>query len=289
MALSSPPATGIAAGIGFRAPHYAAILATRPAVGFFEVHAENYMGGGAPLAQLHALRADWPISIHGVGLSLGSAEGICDRHLERLAALCERIEPELVSEHLSWCTTGGVYLNDLLPLPMTEEALAIMTANVERAQARLRRRLLIENPSSYLRFARSSIPESEFLTELVRRTGCGLLCDVNNIFVSTANLGGDPFAWLAGLPADAVAEIHLAGHCVNDADGRPILIDDHGAPVAPAVWALFEDAVRRFPAALPLVEWDSNLPDLGVLVGEAVTAERRRAAVLRRSCDDLAA
>ena len=265
------------AGIGFRSPHYAEIVATRPPVGFLEVHAENYMAGGGPmLRQLESLRSDWPVSIHGVGMSLGSAEGLDARHLERLAALVEPIEPMLVSEHLSWSVAGGVYLNDLLPLPYTRESLAVVAANVERLQDKLRRRELIENPSAYLRFAASELSEAEFLVELARQTGCGLLFDVNNVHVTCVNLGGDPGAWIDALPAEAVAEIHLAGHTVTDADGVSILIDDHGSEVSPPVWALYERAVRRFPAAATLIEWDSNLPALPVLLAEAQQADSRR-------------
>jgi uncharacterized protein (UPF0276 family) len=263
-------------GIGFRAPHFAEIVATRPAVGWFEVHAENYMGGGPALRQLETLRFDWPIGLHGVGLSLGSAGGLDGEHLGRLAALVERIEPKLISEHLAWSVTDGMYLNDLLPLPYTEESLAIIAANVSTLQDRLGRRVLIENPSAYLRFVHSTIPEAEFLRELVHRTGCGLLFDVNNVYVTCRNLGGDPRTWIEALPVEAVQELHLAGHCVNDADGASILIDDHGGPVAPAVWDLYERATRRFPHAVALIEWDSNLPSLPILLAEAAEADRRR-------------
>jgi uncharacterized protein len=262
------------AGIGLRAPHVEEILATRPAVGWLEVHAENYMGGGPTLRALERLRVDYPISIHGVGLSLGSAGDLDTRHLERLARLVERVEPALVSEHLSWSVTGGAYLNHLLPLPYTAETLAIVSEHVERAQARLGRRLLIENPSGYLRFRGDEIAEADFLAALARRTGCGLLCDVNNIHVTCANLGGDPDAYLAALPPDAIGEIHLAGHAVNDADGRAILIDDHGARVAEPVWQLYARALARFGARPSLVEWDTDLPPLATLLDEASRAER---------------
>lgn len=277
-------------GIGFRSPHFAGIVATRPKVGFLEVHAENYMtGGGLPMRHLEVLRSDWPLSVHGVGLSLGSAAGLDARHLDRLARLVEAVEPMLVSEHLSWSVMGGVYLNDLLPLPYTEESLAIVAANLGRVQDRLRRRILIENPSAYLRFTHSTLGEADFLAELVRRTGCGLLFDVNNVHVTCTNMGGDPGTWIDSLPADAVLEIHLAGHAINEADGARILIDDHGSPVAPAVWALYERAVRRFAHAQTLVEWDNNLPDLPVLLAEADEADRRRRAALAEVCDAEAA
>ena len=259
-------------GIGLRSPHVAEILAGRPAAGWLEVHAENYMGGGPAGRALERLRRDYPISVHGVGLSLGTAGGLDRAHLERLAALVERLEPALVSEHLSWSVTGGAFLNHLLPLPYTEEALAVVGRHVARVQDRLGRRLLVENPSSYLRFAHSPIPEPAFLNALARRTGCGLLCDVNNVYVSGCNLGDDPAAYLDALDPGAVAEIHLAGHAVNDADGRRILIDDHGSRVAPAVWDLYGRALARFGAVPTLVEWDTDVPPLAVLLDEAATA-----------------
>jgi hypothetical protein len=265
----------LAAGIGLRCKHLEEIIAARPAVGFLEIHAENYMGGGPLPARLDVVRHRWPISVHGVGLSLGSAEGIDREHLERLARLVARIEPDWVSEHLAWSVVDGLYLNDLLPLPYSEESLAVVAANIALVQDRLRRRLLVENPSTYLRFAQSTLSEVEFLTELVRRTGCGLLFDVNNVYVTCRNLGGDPLAWIEGLPVAAVGELHLAGHAINDADGVPILIDDHGSRVSAVVWDLYERAVARFPTAGTLIEWDSNLPPLAVLVGEAQEADRR--------------
>ena len=264
-------------GIGFRAPHFAEIVATRPAVGFLEVHAENYMGGGSAPRQLETLRCEWPISLHGVGLSLGGAAGLDDEHLDRFAALVERIEPKLISEHLAWSVTADrLYLNDLLPLPYTDGSLAIVVANIVRLQDRLGRQVLIENPSAYLRFVQSTIPESEFLGELVRRTGCGLLFDVNNVYVTCQNLGGNPRTWIEDLPVEAVKQLHLAGHSINDADGVSILIDDHGSRVDPAVWDLYESVIRRFPHAATLIEWDSNLPSLPILVAEAAEADRRR-------------
>jgi uncharacterized protein len=260
-------------GIGLRSPHVAEILSGRPPIGWLEVHAENYMGGGAAVRTLERIRRDYPLSIHGVGLSLGSAAGLDAAHLERLAALVERLEPELVSEHLSWSVTGGVYLNHLLPLPYTAESLAVVARHVERAQDRLGRPMLVENPSSYLRFHDSPIPEVEFLNALTRRTGCGLLCDVNNVYVSCENLGGDADAYLDAIEPGAVAEIHLAGHAVNDADGHAILIDDHGSRVTDAVWRLYGRALTRFGAVPTLVEWDTDVPELAVLIEEAAKAE----------------
>ena len=261
-------------GIGLRAPHVAEIIATPPPVGWLEVHVENYLGDGPAPRVLDVIRRAHPLSLHGVGLSLGSAEGLDRRHLERLAGLVRRIEPALVSEHLSWSITGGAYLNHLLPLPYTEESLDLVCRHVSLSQEALGRRLLIENPSSYLRFWHSPIPEPEFLGELARRTGCGLLCDVNNVFVTCHNLGQDPAAYLAALPSDAIGEIHLAGHSSNDVDGRIVLIDDHGSRVAPAVWALYEQAVRRIGPRPTLIEWDTDIPELPVLLEEAARAGR---------------
>jgi uncharacterized protein (UPF0276 family) len=257
------------AGIGLRAPHVGELLATRPAVPWLEVHPENYMGGGAALASLESVRREYPVALHGVGLSLGTAGDIDQHHLARLKALMDRIEPCLVSEHLSWSSTGSAYLNHLLPLPYTEESLSVVAEHIHEVQGVLGRRILIENPSSYLRFRHSTIQEPEFLAELVRRTGCGLLCDVNNIYVTARNLGLDAVAYLEALPADAIGEIHLAGHAENDADGRPILIDDHGSPVAAPVWTLYERALNRFGPVSTLIEWDTDIPELAVLLGEA--------------------
>jgi uncharacterized protein (UPF0276 family) len=260
-------------GIGLRGPHVAIVLAERPTVSFFEVHAENYMDRGPMQDALLAVRRDTPVSLHAVGLSLGSAEGLNREHLARLKQLLDVVEPVLVSDHLSWSARGGAYLNDLLPLPYTEEALEVMTRAVSAAQDALKRRLLIENPSSYLRFRSSTMHEADFLNELVRRTGCALL-DINNIVVSAHNLSIDPDTWLDRLPAEAVAEIHLAGHHRADAAGETMLIDDHGDRVAPAVWYLYARALQRFGRVPTLIEWDSNLPAFGVLIDEARKADR---------------
>jgi hypothetical protein len=204
------------------------------------------------------------------------------RHLGRIKALVDRFEPALVSEHLAWSQAAGVYLNHLLPLPYTEESLAAVCRNLDEVQTVLGRRVLVENPSAYLRFATSAIPEAQFLAELVRRTGCGLLCDVNNVYVTARNLGLDPVAYLDALPADAVGEVHVAGHSANETDGRTVFIDDHGSPVAPTVWALYEHAIRRFGAVPTLVEWDTEIPALEVLLAEARHADTR----LRGAIDD---
>jgi uncharacterized protein (UPF0276 family) len=260
-------------GIGLRTPHLAEIIATPPPIGWLEVHTENFLGGGPAPRALARVRGAHAVSLHGVGLSLGSADGLDHAHLARVAELTRRIEPALVSEHLSWSIAGGAYLNHLLPLPYTEESLGLVARNVSRAQEALGRPLLIENPASYLRFRHSSIPEPEFLAELARRTGCGLLCDVNNVFVSCRNFDQDPAAYLDALPAAAIGELHLAGHARNKAEGRIILIDDHGSPVADEVWALFARALDRFGPRPTLIEWDTDVPALAVLLGEARRAE----------------
>lgn len=262
-----------AAGIGLRAPHVHEVIDTRPPIGWLEVHAENYLGGGPALRSLDQLRPSYPISLHGVGLSLGSADAPDACHLRRLAALIGRIEPVLVSEHLSWSITGGVYLNHLLPLPYTDESLGLLCRHVDQTQIALGRQILIENPSSYLRFRDSPIPEPEFLAELARRTGCGLLCDVNNIYVSAHNLGFDAMAYVDALPRASVGEIHVAGHARNDADGLTILIDDHGSRVSLDVWQLYAHALSRFGPVATLVEWDTDIPTLDTLLAEAGAAD----------------
>ena len=272
-AMTRPAAPPARAGVGLRARHVAELSASRPVVPWLEVHPENYMGGGAALASLEAIRRDHPVSLHGVGLSLGTAGPIDRRHLARLAALVHRIEPCLVSEHLSWSAIDGAYLNHLLPLPYTEEALAAMAEHVHEVQEALGRPILVENPSSYLRFRHSTLEEPAFLSELVGRTGCGILCDVNNVYVSAGNLGFDAASYLDALPARAIGEIHLAGHAENDVDGHTMLIDDHGSPVGLAVWDLFRRAIRRFGRVPTLIEWDTDVPALGVLLSEARIAE----------------
>jgi uncharacterized protein (UPF0276 family) len=262
------------AGIGLRAEHYAAVLETRPPVGWLEVHSENYFGaGGKPLHYLECIRAHYPLSLHGVGLSIGSTDPLDRRHLGKLKALIRRFEPALVSEHLSWGSVDGRYLNDLLPLPYTKEALYHLVARVARVQDILGRQILIENPSSYLQYVGSTIPEGEFLAELAERTGCGVLLDVNNIYVSARNHGFDAGAYLRAIPRHVVQEIHLAGFTVNRFEDGEILIDTHNRPVYPAVWALYRQAVHRFGRIPTLIEWDTDLPELAVLVDEARRAD----------------
>lgn len=260
------------AGIGLRFPHHEAFLAERPAVGFVEVHSENYLAGPS-LATLEEVGTNWPISLHSVGLSLGAAQGLDARHLARLVALTERIDPILVSEHLAWGAVDHAFLADLLPLPLTDESLAVLTRNIDAAQTALKRRLLIENPSTYLQFRHSTIPEPEFLAALVAHTGCGLICDVNNVFVSASNHGWDAVAYLRALPAAAVAEYHLAGHSEASGGAKGLLLDTHDHPIDPAVWKLFELALGIIGPRPTLIEWDAAIPPLSVLCVEAATAE----------------
>ncbi len=262
------------AGIGLRAEHYDAVLEDRPPVGWLEVHSENYFGaGGKPLDYLERIRARYPLSLHGVGLSIGSTDPLDRQHLAKLKELIRRFEPALVSEHLSWSSVGGRYFNDLLPLPYTEEALDHMIARVAQVQDVLGRQILIENPSSYLQYVESAIPEWEFLVELAERTGCGVLLDVNNIYVSACNHGFDATTYLQTVPRHIVREIHLAGFTVNRVDDGEILIDTHNQPVWPPVWALYRQAVQRFGRIPTLIEWDTDLPELTVLVDEAYRAD----------------
>ena len=264
-------------GIGLRFPHHKAVMAQRPRVAWFEVHTENYMGGGAAIRDLEAIRCDYPVALHGVGLSLGSAGGLDAAHLDRVIGVAQRIEPGLVSEHLSWSISDGHYLGDLLPLPLTEEALDVVCNSVDRFQQALRRQVLIENPSNYLQYRHSTVPEAEFLSTVAQRTGCGILCDVNNIFVNAANHGWDAQAYLDTLRPGDVKELHVAGHAVNSlSGGAVILIDDHGSQVDTAVWELFGKAVQRFGTLPALIEWDTNIPPLQALIEQA----NRAAAIL---------
>jgi len=261
------------AGIGLRFQHHQAVIEAPPSVAWMEVHTENYLGGGTPLSFLHRIRRDYPISCHGVGLSLGSAEDLDPVHLQRIADAIDRIEPVLVSEHLSWSRVGGVYLADLLPLPLTEESLEIVCRHVDEAQAKLKRKILIENPSSYLRYVHSTIPEWEYLASVAERTGCGILCDVNNMLVSAHNLDWDAGKYLASLKPSTIGEIHLAGHSLKPlGNGRHLRLDDHGSPVCPEVWDLYGKALLQFGPVPTLIEWDNNVPALEVLVGEAEKA-----------------
>src|SRR5271167_1119728 len=272
----SPEALGApSVGVGFKPEHFEAIVDTRPQLGFFEVHAENYMGaGGPPHRRLDAIGERYPLSLHGVGLSIGSPGPLDQAHLQRLAAVAKRFEPTLVSEHLAWSTHEGAFFNDLLPLPYTAETLARVAEHIDEVQNALGRRMLLENPSTYVVFAESTWAETDFLREIARRTGCGLLLDVNNVFVSAVNHGFDPDRYLADFPLSAVGEIHLAG-CAEDSDdaGLPLLIDAHNSPVRDAVWSLYATAIRRLGPTPTLIEWDNDVPTWPTLLSEARRAE----------------
>jgi uncharacterized protein (UPF0276 family) len=262
-------------GVGFKPAHFRDILAAPQPLGFFEVHAENYMGaGGPPHAQLGALRERYALSVHGVGLSIGSMEPLNRDHLMQLKMLCERYAPESFSEHLAWSSHNNVYLNDLLPLPYTQQTLARVAEHIDEVQTALGRQMLLENPSTYIRFSESSIPEVDFLTELSKRTGCGLLLDVNNVFVSAKNHGTQPLSYLDSFPLDRVKEVHLGGHDEETDDvGAPLLIDAHGSPIADEVWTLYAHVIARAGALPTLIEWDNDVPDWPTLLAEAVAAQ----------------
>jgi uncharacterized protein len=276
-------------GVGFKPEHFEAIVDTRPELGFFEVHAENYMGaGGAPHRRLDAIREIYPLSLHGVGLSIGSPGRLDRAHLQRLAAVATRFEPTLVSEHLAWSTHEGAFLNDLLPLPYTDETLARVSEHIDEVQNALGRTMLLENPSTYVVFTESTWAETDFLREIARRTGCGLLLDVNNVFVSAVNHGFDPDRYLADFPLKAVGEIHLAGSADDtDEAGLPLMIDAHNSPVRDAVWSLFSATIRRAGPIPTLIEWDNDVPAWSTLFEEARRAERTivEAATIRERAD----
>lgn len=261
-------------GIGLKAQHYQQLLDQSQAVGWLEIHSENYLAEGGPsLRWLDALREHYPVSMHGVGLSLGSAGALDGEHLKRLAGLENRIEPAFVSEHLSWSIAQGDYLNDLIALPYTEESLKLFSTHVEQMQDALNRRVLIENPSAYMRYAHATIDEVDFLLEVTRRTGCGILLDVNNVYVSAHNLGFDAVAYLDAIPDGLVGEIHLGGHHDADIDGQILKIDDHGSNVREEVWALYRRTIDRLGPIPTLIEWDSDVPELSVLLSEARRAD----------------
>ena len=263
------------AGVGLKPEHCQAILDTDPDIGWFEIHAENYMGeGGPPHHYLTAIRERYPVSLHGVGLSIGGSAPLDREHLGRLKALIARYEPALFSEHLAWSSHDSVYLNDLLPLPYTGETLARVCCHIDEVQETLRRRMLLENPSTYVAFADAAMSEVEFLREIVRRTGCGLLLDVNNVFVQSVNHGFEAQAFIDTFPVEHVGEIHLGGHATDgDDDGSALLIDDHGREVADAVWALYARALSRAGPKPTLIEWDNDVPAWAVLFAEAKRAE----------------
>ena len=262
-------------GVGYKPQHYSAILDDPAPVGWFEVHAENYMGnGGRPLAQLRALSERFPISVHGVGLSIGSPDRLDSDHLARLKHLVGWLNPASFSEHLAWSTHESAFFNDLLPLPYTPATLERVVAHVAETQETLGVRMLLENPSTYLLFAESSIDEIDFLTAISKRTGCGLLLDVNNVMVSAVNHGLDPFAYIDRFPLERVGEIHLAGYdeTVDDA-GERLLIDAHNAPVLPDVFALYQHTLRKSGPLPTLVEWDNDVPPFAALMDEVARVE----------------
>ena len=264
------------AGVSFKPEHFAAIMAAEPDVGFFEIHAENYMGaGGPPHRMLSAVRKRWPLSLHGVGLSIGGEGRLDKTHLARLRALIDRYAPARFSEHLAWSTHEGVFFNDLLPLPYTEATLARVADHVDEAQEALGVALLLENPSAYVDLEGATMGEIEFLRDVARRTGCGLLLDINNIVVSAANRVFDAEAWLDAFPLQLVGEVHLAGHAVETGpDGERLLIDAHDREVSDAVWSLYARALKRSGPLPTLIEWDADIPALDVLLAEAAEAER---------------
>lgn len=275
-----------AAGVGFKPEHFDAIRADRGRVGFFEVHAENYMGaGGLPHVQLAAIRADHALSLHGVGLSIGGPKPPDTAHLARLRRLVDRYQPESFSEHLAWSSHDEGYLNDLLPLPYTAETLALVCDHVDAVQEALGCRMLLENPATYVTFDQSEMAEVAFLAAVAARTGCGLLLDVNNVFVSATNHRTDPRAYLAAFPLQHVGEIHLAGHSAERLPSGPLLIDDHGSPVADPVWSLFTEVIARTGPLPSLVEWDNDVPAWPVLAAEAGRAQAILTEVgLARAC-----
>lgn len=271
------PACGLPArgGVGLKSRHFQEVLDTRPDIGFLEVHAENFMVDGGPFHHyLGRIREHYPLSLHGVGLSIGAEGALDEAHLDRLASLITRYEPASFSEHLAWSTHGGVFLNDLLPVPYDEATLARVCEHVDRVQCRLRRRMLLENPSTYVEFSASTMSESDFLREVVGRTGCGLLLDVNNAHVSCVNHGRDAMAFLDDLPLESVGQVHLAGFAVDhDAAGAPLLIDHHGSPVDEAVWDLYAHVIARIGAKPTLIEWDNDVPPLATLLAQAHRAQ----------------
>jgi len=277
------------AGIGLRAPHYREVLQHLPRLGWVEVHSENFFGGGSPLRTLTKVREHYPVSLHGVGLGLASKTPLDSEHLSALHRLCDAIQPAAVSEHLCWnsapdiTNNGRVVINDLLPFPYTQAALSHVEARVAQVQEKLGRRLLVENLSSYLSFSHSEMSEGEFLAELSRRTGCGILFDINNLYVNARNLGVDAGAFIRTMPADAVAEYHLAGYSERAGfnDGESCLVDTHNNPVYPEVWELYEAALRHIGPRPTLIEWDADIPALPVLLAEAAQAQLR----MERCCE----
>lgn len=273
----------VRAGVGLRLPHLAEIVATRPAAGWFEVHPENFLANPHAGELLSELARSYPISVHSVGVSIGSVGGIDRVHVKRVRKLVDAVAPILVSGHLAWSTHEGEYLNDLLPLPYNDESLRLVVAQVDEVQQGLGRQYLVENPSSYLGIATSTMTEVEFLAELVRRTGCKLLCDVSNVYLSGHNLGYDPQGYLDAMPAEAIGELHLGGFLSEEDEANPgqqVLVDTHAQRIAEPAWDLYAYALRRFGSKPTLIEWDSDLPTVATLLAEAARADALAAASL---------
>lgn len=286
MATTNPLSAGRlpqSAGIGLRLPHVAEVVATTPAVGWVEVHPENFMANPHATELLCELRGRYPISVHTVGVSIGSADGIDMDHLRRLRQFVDLVDPVMVSGHLAWSTHHGTYLNDLLPLPYTNETLELVGRQLDIVQDALARRYLVENPSTYVAFNTSTMTELQFLNELVEQSRCKLLCDISNVYLSARNMGYDAAAFIDALPTDAVEELHLGGFTAEEDEATPgatLLVDTHAASVADGAWDLYAHAVRRFGARPTIIEWDSEIPSLGTLIAEAEKADRIRTAVL---------
>ncbi len=261
-------------GIGLRTPHYKTILEEKPTIGWIEAHPENYFGGGAHRHYLSKARELYPLSLHAVGLSLGSDQPVCEEHMRQVKELIEIYEPFQVSDHASWSASGNAHLNDLLPLPYTEESLKRLCENIDRVQSYFGRTILVENPSSYVAFAVNDMSEYEFMNEAAKRTECGILLDVNNIYVQSQNHDFDPYHYIDNINSAAVGEIHLAGHIKRDFDGGSILVDSHNQYVKHAVWELYEHTITKTGAVPTLIEWDTDLPPLSELVREAGKAQK---------------
>ncbi|WP_082733796.1 DUF692 domain-containing protein [Polycladidibacter hongkongensis] len=263
-------------GVGLKTQHYAEIIKSKPPLEFFEVHAENYMGaGGAPHAYLERIAQDYPISVHGVGLSIGGEKPLNELHLQRLKGVVERYQPVLFSEHLAWSSHEPIYYNDLLPLPYTEATLARVVEHIDEVQNVVGRQMLLENPSTYVLFSESTMSETVFLREVAKRSGCGLLLDVNNIFVSCSNSGTDAHSYVDAFPLEFVGEVHLGGHTPDEDEyGNPLLIDSHDREVIDPVWHLYGYAIARMGLRPTLIEWDNDVPEFAKLMGEAVLAQK---------------
>ena len=273
-----------AAGVGLRLPHLAEVTAILPAVGWLEIHPENFLANPHATEMLMELSRHYPISVHTVGISIGSVEGIDQTHLARLRALVDAVDPIAVSGHLAWSTHEGAYLNDLLPLPYDEATLRLLATHLDEVQEGLGRPYVVENPSSYVALAASTMLELEFLNELVQRTGCQLLCDVSNVFLSGHNMGYDPYPFIDGLPAAAIGELHLGGFTPEDDEANPgaeLFVDTHATTITEPVWDLYAHALRRFGPTPTIIEWDNDIPELATLLGEAARADAVRAQVLQ--------